>query len=189
MSTPTTQTAGTPAASAAANTVVTSSATTGCSPASTSVVTSTVTTPSSPKRTMSLGDYKKTRSNALFARDELEALFDVGSDADMENEEEMTREPRLQHVWTRVWDPVVLVRTTRTLRARSARAEAAIDRSMMLDRCPAREVEATHFVQYCCVAHWSSARPMDADSKRDPISLRQHCSAESVRIVLVQWRH
>ncbi|GMF40549.1 unnamed protein product [Phytophthora fragariaefolia] len=37
---------------------------------------------------MSLGKYKKTRGNALFARDELEALFDVGSDADMENEEE-----------------------------------------------------------------------------------------------------
>ncbi|GMF25860.1 unnamed protein product [Phytophthora fragariaefolia] len=37
---------------------------------------------------MSLGDYKKTRGNALFARDELEALFDVGSDADMEDEEE-----------------------------------------------------------------------------------------------------
>ncbi|GMF48976.1 unnamed protein product [Phytophthora fragariaefolia] len=37
---------------------------------------------------MSLGDYKKTRDNALFARDELEALFDVGSDADMEDGEE-----------------------------------------------------------------------------------------------------
>ncbi|GMF53735.1 unnamed protein product [Phytophthora fragariaefolia] len=84
MSTPTTQAAGTPAASAAANTVVTSSATTGSSLDSTSVVTSTVTTPSSPKRTMSLGDYKKTRGNALFVHDEFEALFDIGSDADME---------------------------------------------------------------------------------------------------------
>ncbi|GMF59025.1 unnamed protein product [Phytophthora fragariaefolia] len=88
MSTPTTQAVGTPAASAAANTVAASSATTGSSLASTPVVTSTVTTPSSPKRTMSLGDYTKTRGNALFARDELEALFDVGSDADMEDEEE-----------------------------------------------------------------------------------------------------
>ncbi|GMF46263.1 unnamed protein product [Phytophthora fragariaefolia] len=88
MSTPVTQAAGTPAASAVANTVVASSATTGSSLASTPVVTSTVTTPSSPKRTMSLGDYKKTRDNALFARDELEALFDVGSDADMEDGEE-----------------------------------------------------------------------------------------------------
>ncbi|GMF24871.1 unnamed protein product [Phytophthora fragariaefolia] len=87
MSTPTTQAAGTPAASAAANTVVASSATTGSSPASTSVVTSTVTTPSSPKRTMSLGDYKKTREHFV-ARDELEAIFDVGSDADMEDGEE-----------------------------------------------------------------------------------------------------
>ncbi|GMF46983.1 unnamed protein product [Phytophthora fragariaefolia] len=88
MSTPTTQAASTPAASAAGNIVVASSAATGSSLASTSVVTSTVTTPSSPKRTMSLGDYKKTRGNALFARDELEALFDVGSDADMEDGEE-----------------------------------------------------------------------------------------------------
>ncbi|GMF43495.1 unnamed protein product [Phytophthora fragariaefolia] len=53
-----------------------------------SVVPSTVTTPSSPKRTMSLGDYKKAHDNTLFDRDELEALFDVGSDADMEDEEE-----------------------------------------------------------------------------------------------------
>ncbi|GMF43295.1 unnamed protein product [Phytophthora fragariaefolia] len=83
-----TQAAGTPAASAAANTVVSSSATTGSSLASTPVVTSTVTTPSSPKRTMSLGDYKKTRGNALFAHDELKALFDVGSDAGMEDREE-----------------------------------------------------------------------------------------------------
>ncbi|GMF59275.1 unnamed protein product [Phytophthora fragariaefolia] len=88
MSTPTTQAAGTPAASAAANTVVASSATTGSSLASTSVVTSTVTTPSSPKRTMSLGDYKKPRGNMVLARDELEALFDVGSDAVMEDGEE-----------------------------------------------------------------------------------------------------
>ncbi|GMF41497.1 unnamed protein product [Phytophthora fragariaefolia] len=88
MSTPTTQAAGTPAASAVANTVVASSATTGSSPVSTPVVTSTATTPSSPKRTMSLGDSKVTRGNTLFARDELEALFDVGSDADMEDGEE-----------------------------------------------------------------------------------------------------
>ncbi|GMF54594.1 unnamed protein product [Phytophthora fragariaefolia] len=33
-------------------------------------------------------DYKKTRGNTVFVRDELEALFDVGSDADMEDEEE-----------------------------------------------------------------------------------------------------
>ncbi|GMF64103.1 unnamed protein product [Phytophthora fragariaefolia] len=88
MSTPTTQSAGTPAASAAANTVVASSATSGSSLASTTVVTSTVTTPTSPKRTMSLGEYKKARGNTLLDRDELEALFDVGSDADMEDGEE-----------------------------------------------------------------------------------------------------
>ncbi|GMF60245.1 unnamed protein product [Phytophthora fragariaefolia] len=88
MSTPATQAAGTPAASAAGNIVVASSATTGSSLASTSVVTSTVTTPSSPKRTMSLGEYKKARGNTLYARDEPEALFDVGSDADMEDGEE-----------------------------------------------------------------------------------------------------
>ncbi|GMF69298.1 unnamed protein product [Phytophthora fragariaefolia] len=88
MSMPTTQTTGTPAASAAANTVVANPAMTGSSLASTSVVTSTVTTPSSPKRTMSLGDYKKARGNMVLARDELEALFDVGSDANMEDGEE-----------------------------------------------------------------------------------------------------
>ncbi|GMF38573.1 unnamed protein product [Phytophthora fragariaefolia] len=88
MSTPTTQASGTPAASAAANTVVDSSATTGSSLASTSDVTSTVTMPSSHKRTMSLGDYKKARGNVVLARDELEALFDVGSDVDMEDGEE-----------------------------------------------------------------------------------------------------
>ncbi|GMF48843.1 unnamed protein product [Phytophthora fragariaefolia] len=88
MSTPTTQAASTPAASAAGDTVVASSATTGSFSTSTSVVTSTVTTPSSPKRTMSLGDYKKTRGNMELARDELEAIFVVGSDADMEDGEE-----------------------------------------------------------------------------------------------------
>ncbi|GMF52957.1 unnamed protein product [Phytophthora fragariaefolia] len=93
MSTPTTQAAGTPAASAAGNIVVATSATTRSSLASTSVVTPTVTTPSSPKRTMSLGDYKKTRGNMVLARDELEALFDVGSDADMEDGEEEDEVP------------------------------------------------------------------------------------------------
>ncbi|GMF56453.1 unnamed protein product [Phytophthora fragariaefolia] len=88
MSTPTTQATGTPAASAAANTVVAPLAKTGSSLASTPVVTSTVMTPSSPKRTMSLGEYKKARDNTGFARDELETLFDVGSDADMEDGEE-----------------------------------------------------------------------------------------------------
>ncbi|GMF64309.1 unnamed protein product [Phytophthora fragariaefolia] len=68
MSTPTTQAAGTPAASAAGNIVVAKVATT--------------------IRTVSLGDYLKTRGNMVLARDELEALFDVGSDADMEDGEE-----------------------------------------------------------------------------------------------------
>ncbi|GMF60259.1 unnamed protein product [Phytophthora fragariaefolia] len=86
MSTPTTQGTGTHAASA--NTVVASSVTTGNSPAPTPVVTSTVTTPSSPQRTKSLGDYKKARGNMVLAHDELEALFDVSSDADMEDGEE-----------------------------------------------------------------------------------------------------
>ncbi|GMF62227.1 unnamed protein product [Phytophthora fragariaefolia] len=88
MRTPTTQAADTPAASAAGNIVVASSATNGSSLASTSVATSTMTTPSSPKRTMSLGDYKKTRGNMVLARVELEALFDVGGDADMQDREE-----------------------------------------------------------------------------------------------------
>ncbi|GMF36229.1 unnamed protein product [Phytophthora fragariaefolia] len=85
MSTPTMTAAGTPAAPAAASTVVVSSATTGCSPASTSVVTSMMTTPNSSERTMPLGEYKKARGNTVYACDELEALFDAGSDADMED--------------------------------------------------------------------------------------------------------
>ncbi|GMF47887.1 unnamed protein product [Phytophthora fragariaefolia] len=84
MRTPTTQAVSTPAASAAGNIVVAEEATTGSSLASTSVVTSTATTPSSPNRTMSLGEYKKAHGNTVFACDELEALFDVGSNADME---------------------------------------------------------------------------------------------------------
>ncbi|GMF39801.1 unnamed protein product [Phytophthora fragariaefolia] len=85
MSTSTTQATGAPAASAATNTVVTSSATTRSFSASTSVVTSTVTTSGSPKRSMSIGKYKKARGNIVFARDELEAQFNVDSDANMED--------------------------------------------------------------------------------------------------------
>ncbi|GMF46156.1 unnamed protein product [Phytophthora fragariaefolia] len=86
MSTPTTEATDTPAASAAANPGFGSSATTVSSLASTLVVTSTATTPSSPKRTMSLEEYKK--GNTVFARDGLEALFDLGSDTDMEDGKE-----------------------------------------------------------------------------------------------------
>ncbi|GMF16015.1 unnamed protein product [Phytophthora fragariaefolia] len=158
MSTPTTQAASTPAASAGANTVVASSATTGGSLASTPVVTSTVTTPSSPKRTMSLVGYKNARSNMVPARDELEALFDVGSDADIEDEEE---EDIGTSSSTRV-DPSVGSRRPReddsdassSKRSRSGAASAA-----------GNIVVAS--------SHWSSARPMVADSKRDPYSLRQ----------------
>ncbi|GMF33863.1 unnamed protein product [Phytophthora fragariaefolia] len=84
-STPTTQATGTPAASAAANSVVGSSVTTRSSSASSCVLTLTVTMLSSPKRTMSLGEYK---SNTVFARDELQALFGADSDANMEDGEE-----------------------------------------------------------------------------------------------------
>ncbi|GMF27205.1 unnamed protein product [Phytophthora fragariaefolia] len=106
MSTPTTQAACTPAASAAANTVVASSATTGSSPALTPVVTSMVTTPSYPKRTMSLGDYKKMRGNMVLARNELEALFDDGSDADVEDGDKEDEVPSSSSSSTRV-DPSV----------------------------------------------------------------------------------
>ncbi|GMF18017.1 unnamed protein product [Phytophthora fragariaefolia] len=143
MSTPTTQAASAPAASAAGDIVVASSATTGSSLASTFVVTSMVSTPSSPKRMMSLGDYKKTRGNALLARDELEALFDVGSDVDMEDGEE---EDEGTSSSTRV-DPSVGSRRPREDDSDASSSKrstaAAIDRSLMLDRCPAREVEAT----------------------------------------------
>ncbi|GMF24873.1 unnamed protein product [Phytophthora fragariaefolia] len=82
MSTPTTRNTGAPALAAAVF-VIAPAATTTSSSASTSVVTSTVTTSSSSKRTMSLGEYKKVRGNTVSARDELQALFDAGNDADM----------------------------------------------------------------------------------------------------------
>ncbi|GMF56298.1 unnamed protein product [Phytophthora fragariaefolia] len=91
---------------------------------------------------MSLGEYKKVRSKAIFARDELQDLFDAGSDADMEGseEDEETSSSRRD-------EPggyrVVLVRTAQMLRGRSARAAAAIDRSLTQGRCPVRGVEAT----------------------------------------------
>ncbi|KAE9100211.1 hypothetical protein PF010_g14894 [Phytophthora fragariae] len=86
MSTPTTQTSDTPAASTAGNAVVATSATTATSSASSaSVVTSSVTTSSSPKRTISVGEYQKTRSKVVYAR---ESLFDGIHDVDMEEGEE-----------------------------------------------------------------------------------------------------
>ncbi|GMF15911.1 unnamed protein product [Phytophthora fragariaefolia] len=41
-----------------------------------------------PKRTMSLGEYKNARGSTVFARNELQALFDADSVADMEDGEE-----------------------------------------------------------------------------------------------------
>ncbi|GMF14595.1 unnamed protein product [Phytophthora fragariaefolia] len=101
MSTPTTQAAGTPSASAAANTVVASSAAAKSSSASSPVVASTVTTSSSPKRTISLEEYQKARSNTVFARDMLQALFGADSDTDMEDgeQDQDTSSSRPPMVW------------------------------------------------------------------------------------------
>ncbi|KAE8903857.1 hypothetical protein PF005_g11120 [Phytophthora fragariae] len=89
MSTPTTQTSDAPAAPAAGNAAVANTATTATSSASTaSAVTSTVTRSSSPKRTISVGEYKQTRSKPIYARDLLFEGIDVGSDVDMEEGEE-----------------------------------------------------------------------------------------------------
>ncbi|KAE8990365.1 hypothetical protein PR003_g22614, partial [Phytophthora rubi] len=86
MSTSTTQTSDSPAAAAAADAFVASTATTATSSASSaSVVTSTVTTSSSPKRTISVGEYHKTRGKVTYAN---ETLFDGIEDADMEEGEE-----------------------------------------------------------------------------------------------------
>ncbi|KAE9170304.1 hypothetical protein PF004_g27919 [Phytophthora fragariae] len=86
MSTPTTQTSDEPAASAAGNAVVANTATTATSSASSaSVVTSSVMASSSPKRTISVGEYQKTRSKVVYAR---ESLFDGIRDVDMEEGEE-----------------------------------------------------------------------------------------------------
>ncbi|KAE8967837.1 hypothetical protein PR003_g33146, partial [Phytophthora rubi] len=89
MSTPTTQTFDTPAAPAAAGAVVASTATTATSSASSaSVVTSSVTTSSPPKRTISVGEYQKTRSKVVYARETLFEELGIGGDVDMEEGEE-----------------------------------------------------------------------------------------------------
>ncbi|KAE8912964.1 hypothetical protein PF001_g26194 [Phytophthora fragariae] len=86
MSTPTTQTSDELAAPAASNAVVANTATTATSSASSaSVVTSAVTTSSSPKRTISVGEYHKTRGKVTYAN---ETLFDGMEDLDMEEGEE-----------------------------------------------------------------------------------------------------
>ncbi|KAE8898217.1 hypothetical protein PF005_g23049 [Phytophthora fragariae] len=89
MSTPTTQTSDTPAAPAAAGVVVASTATTATSSASSaSVVTSTVTTSNSPKRTISVGEYHKTRGKVTDANETLFEELGIGGDIDMEEGEE-----------------------------------------------------------------------------------------------------
>ncbi|KAE9008715.1 hypothetical protein PR002_g15823 [Phytophthora rubi] len=89
MNTPTTQTSDTPAAPAAAGAVVASTATTATSSASSaSVATSLVTTSSSPKRTISVGEYQKTRSKVVYARETLFEELGIGRDVDMEEGEE-----------------------------------------------------------------------------------------------------
>ncbi|KAE8955105.1 hypothetical protein PF011_g31897 [Phytophthora fragariae] len=86
MSTPTTQTSDELAAPAASNAVVANTATTATSSASSaSVVTSTMTTSNSPKRTISVGEYHKTRGKVTYAN---ETLFDGMEDVDMEEGEE-----------------------------------------------------------------------------------------------------
>ncbi|KAE9332086.1 hypothetical protein PF008_g15110 [Phytophthora fragariae] len=98
MSTPTTQNSDAPAAPAAADAGVASKVTTATFMASTaSVVTSTVTTPSSPKRTISVGEYKKTRGKAVYARDVLFDGIDVGSDVAMEEGEKDTYSSSSEH--------------------------------------------------------------------------------------------
>ncbi|KAE9160519.1 hypothetical protein PF005_g31616 [Phytophthora fragariae] len=85
MSTPTTQTSDELAAPAAGNAVVANTATTATSSASSaSVVTTTVTTSSPPKRTISVGEYHKTRGKVTYAN---ETLFDGMEDLDMEEGE------------------------------------------------------------------------------------------------------
>ncbi|GMF52874.1 unnamed protein product [Phytophthora fragariaefolia] len=186
MSTPTTQAAGTPAASAAANTVAASSATTTSSSTSSSAVTSTVTTSSLPKRTMSLGEYKKARSNTVFARDELEALFDVGSDADMEDGEEDEETSS-----SRRGDPSVGSRRPRkddSDASSSKRSRSGSDRPLT-DAGPLSSPRCGGVSTPSGVEMSRTAPVRDTrmpTPKRDRISLRQYRSAESVYTVLVQ---
>ncbi|KAE9262524.1 hypothetical protein PF008_g32577 [Phytophthora fragariae] len=71
------------AAPAASNAVVANTATTATSSASSaSVVTSTVTTSSSPKRTISVGEYHKTRGKVTYANETLFEELGIGGDVD-----------------------------------------------------------------------------------------------------------
>ncbi|GMF58815.1 unnamed protein product [Phytophthora fragariaefolia] len=149
---------------------------------STPVVTSTVTTPSFPKRTMSLGDYKKTHGNALFARDELEALFDVGSDADMKDGEE---EDEGTSSSTRV-DPSVGSRRPReddsdasgSKRSRSGSDRPLADAGPLSSPRSGGDSTSSNTVVVRTGPVRDAWKP---DAKRDRISLRQYRSAESVR--------
>ncbi|KAE8903721.1 hypothetical protein PF002_g32069 [Phytophthora fragariae] len=132
MSTPTTQTSDELAAPATSNAVVADTATTATSSASSaSVVTSTVTTSSSPKRIISVGEYhERARSKPTYAN---ETLFDGMEDLDMEEGEEEQDSSSSGRNEASVG----------TRRAQSARAAAAIGRSLMPGLCLLRGVEAT----------------------------------------------
>ncbi|GMF51034.1 unnamed protein product [Phytophthora fragariaefolia] len=180
MSTPTTQTAGAPAASPAANNVVASSATTISSSApTTTVVTLTVTTPSSPKRTMSFGGYKKAHVNTEFARDELQALFDVGSDVDLE-EHEGTEFPR--------WRGVASSREDHLDASSSKRSRSGSDRPLAdagpLSRPRSGGDSTPSGVE---ASHTGSVRDPWMPTPSEIKSLWQYCCTESVCPVLVQW--
>ncbi|GMF64329.1 unnamed protein product [Phytophthora fragariaefolia] len=122
----------------------------------------------------------------VLTRDELEALFDGGSDADMEDGEE-------EDEWTSSSTRVDTSVGSRRPHENDSDASGSKRSRSGSDRPPADAGPLSNprsgGDSSCGVAHCSSARPMDTVTKRDPISLRQYCSAESVRTVLVQWHH
>ncbi|KAE9344237.1 hypothetical protein PF008_g9316 [Phytophthora fragariae] len=93
-----------------------------------------MTTSSSPKRTIAVGEYQKTRSKVVYAREILFEDLGVGGDVDMEKSEEERESP-----FSGRDEPSV--GTTRALRVQSVRVAAATGRSLMLERCPLRGME------------------------------------------------
>ncbi|KAE8992566.1 hypothetical protein PR001_g20898 [Phytophthora rubi] len=116
MSSPTTQTSDAPAASSAADTIYGIRRQFNCDDVKL------------PKRTISVGEYHKTRDKFVYARD---TLFDGIDDVDMEEGEEEKESSSSGRDESSVG----------TLRVQSARVAAATGRSLMLERCPLRGVE------------------------------------------------
>ncbi|GMF18266.1 unnamed protein product [Phytophthora fragariaefolia] len=125
---------------------------------------------------MSLREYKKARGNTVLARDLLKALFDVGSDADMEDGEE---DEEISS--SRRDDPSVGSHHPREDDSDDSSSKrshtAAIDRSLTLDRCPARGIQSRYgstappsqYALYLCngIIDHAATKELDFDPATD----------------------